>query len=112
MSQSFRFGNSIAELATYIIDGQIHIKGTPTIESSVTQVNTEQYTMIFRTNACLIDNAVRLLSAGKRVKCEIDTTKFESLLRSVRALFIGDSKNVKDEDISLYGTWNDLLNFR
>ena len=109
LSQSFRFGNSIAELATYIIDGQIHIKGTPTIESSVTQVNTEQYTMIFRTNACLIDNAVRLLSAGKRVKCEIDTTKFESLLKSVEALFIGDSKNVKDEDISLYGTWNDLL---
>ena len=30
-------------------------------------------------------------------------------MKSTEALFIGDSKNVKDEDISLYGTWNDLL---
>lgn len=109
LSQSFRFGNNIAELATYIIDGQIHIKGTPTINSHIEQINSKEYTMIFRTNAALIDNAVRLLSSGKRVKCEIDTSKFESLLRSVEALFLGDSKNVKDEDISLYGTWNDLL---
>ena len=109
LSQSFRFGNNIAELATYIIDGQIHIKGTPTINSNIEQINSKEYTMIFRTNAALIDNAVRLLSSGKRVKCEIDTSKFESLLKSVEALFLGDSKNVKDEDISLYGTWNDLL---
>ena len=109
LSQSLRFGNNVAELATYIIDGQIHIKGTPTINSNIEQINSKEYTMIFRTNAALIDNAVRLLSSGKRVKCEIDTSKFESLLKSVEALFLGDSKNVKDEDISLYGTWNDLL---
>ena len=57
----------------------------------------------------MIDNAVRLLDSGKRIRCEIDTTKFESLLKSLEALFLGDTKNVKDEDISLYGTWNDLL---
>ena len=109
LSQSFRFGNSIAELATYIIDGKIHIKGTPTIDSKLGLVDSKTYTMIFRTNASLIDQAVRLISNGKKIKCEIDTTKFESVLTSVEALFKNDLKNVKDEDISLYGTWKDLL---
>ena len=109
LSQSFRFGNSIAELATYIIDGKIHIKGNPSIDSKLGLFDSKTYTMIFRTNASLIDQAVRLISNGKKIKCEIDTTKFESVLTSVEALFKNDLKNVKDEDISLYGTWKDLL---
>lgn len=109
LSQSFRFGESIADLATYIIDGKICIKGTESINSVIGNVQEDNYTMVFRTNACLIDNAVRLLDSGKRIRCEIDTTKFESLLKSLEALFLGDTKNVKDEDISLYGTWNDFL---
>jgi len=109
LSKSFRFGSDIADLATYIIDGVMHVKGLENISSKLTKVTEGKYTMIFRTNACLIDNAVKLIGENKKVRCEIDTRKFESLLRSVEALFCKDFKNVKDEDIALYGSWSELF---
>lgn len=109
LSQSFRFGENIADLATYIIDGGIHIKGNPKIDSELSYVLDDKYTVVCRTNSHLIDVAVELLAEGKNVKCEIDTTKFESLLKSCEALYTKDYNNVKDEDIALYSKWEDLL---
>lgn len=109
LSKSFRYGQAIASLATNIIRGGIDVKGFEKIESTVGMNTAEQYTMIFRTNGGLIGTAVQLIGKGKRVYANIDTRKFENQLVSVQALYDGDLKGVKDDDISLYSTWEEFL---
>ena len=65
--------------------------------------------MIFRTNAALIGKAVFLTLNGVKVKCQVDTYEFEKQLKSVDALYKGDMKNVKDETVVLYSTWEDFI---
>lgn len=109
LTKSFRFGQEIADVATFIINGQMDIKGAEWITSKLLDEEPQQYTMLFRTNAGLIDQAVRLISQGKKIRCEVDTYKFEQQLKSAEALLFEDPKNVKDETIALYSKWSDLL---
>lgn len=109
LTKSFRFGQTIADLATFIINGEMSIQGAGWINSVFLRKEPEQYTMLFRTNAGLIDKAVHLIGQGKRVRCEVDTYKFEQQLKSAEALLLEDWKNVKDETVSLYSKWSDLL---
>ena len=109
LTKSFRFGQDIADLATFIINGEMSIKGSEWINSCITDTLPSQYTMLFRTNAGLIDHAVTLIGQGKRVRCEVDTYKFEQQLKSAEALLFEDLKNVKDETVALYTKWSDLL---
>lgn len=105
LSKSFRYGQKIADLATFIIKGAIDVKGLETLDSKVSYNLFEKYTMIFRTNAFLIGTAVTLIGQRKKVYCNIDTRKFENQLNSVQALHDGDLKNVKDDDIAIYSSW-------
>ena len=110
LSKSFRYGQQIADAATFIIDGAMTIEGFDGINSEVTTVTEDKYTMIFRTNAALIDKAVELVSKGKKVNCNVDTYKFKSQLESALALYNRDYKKVKDEDIAIYSSWLELKN--
>lgn len=109
LSKSFRYGEEIADLATFIIKGGIHVKGLETINSKLGFVTSKQYTEIFRTNAGLISRAVSLIMQGVKVYCNIDTRKFENQLNSALALFEERMQDVKDDDISLYSSWDELL---
>ena len=109
LSKSFRYGQGIADLATFIIDGVIQVKGMENIDSKLTKVVSEQYTKIFRTNSSLLSEAVNLIEQGVKVKCEIDPKKFKSMINSSYALFKGDSTNVKDDEIAVYATWSEML---
>lgn len=109
LSKSFRYGKEIADLATFIIKGGIHVKGLETINSKLGFVTSKQYTEIFRTNAGLISRAVSLIMQGVKVYCNIDTRKFENQLNSALALFEERMQDVKDDDISLYSSWDELL---
>lgn len=109
LTKSFRFGQNIADVATFIINGQMDIKGAEWVDSHLLDHTPQQYAMLFRTNAGLIDQAVRLIAEGKRIRCDIDTYKFEQQLKSAEALLFEDHKNVKDETVALYSKWADLL---
>lgn len=109
LTKSFRFGQQVADLATYIINGEMQIEGAEWVDSKVIDLLPQQYTMLFRTNAGLIDRAVHLIGQGKKVRCEVDTYKFEQQLKSAEALLFEDYKNVKDETVALYSKWSDLL---
>lgn len=111
LSKSFRYGEAIADFATFIIDGGIEVKGMEKIKSVVLEVGKEkskQYTKIFRTNGALLYEAVDLISQGKKVKCEIDPYKFKSMINSAQSLKDGDVKNIKDDEVAMYQTWNDF----
>jgi superfamily I DNA/RNA helicase len=109
LSKSFRYGPEVADVATWIIQKVIDVKGLDTIPSKVCQVNGDKFTHIFRTNGHLLETAVDYVQEGKDVFCEIETKKFGQLLTSALALYRGDMKNVKHEDITPYSCWQDLL---
>jgi superfamily I DNA/RNA helicase len=109
LSKSFRYGQEIADLATFIIDGSIQVKGMESIASKITKIDSEQYTKIFRTNSALLSEAVRLIEQGAKVKCEIDPKKFKSMINSSYALFKEDNANIKDDEIAVYATWSEML---
>jgi hypothetical protein len=109
LSKSFRYGQEIADVATFIIKGEISIKGNESIASRVTEVNDKKYTMIFRTNASLLETAVSLISKGNKVFCDADTKGFIKKLKSAEALWYCNFKDVKDEDIAPYSTWFELV---
>lgn len=109
LSKSFRYGQEIADLATFIIDGSIQVKGMESIGSKVAKIVSDKYTKIFRTNSALLSEAVRLIGQGIKVKCEIDPKKFKSMINSSYALFKQDNANIKDDEIAVYATWSEML---
>ena len=108
LSQSFRYGQAIADVATWIIGGDIRILGSD-IVSSVSMVDSKEYTMIFRTNGALLETAVHLIAQKKSIYCHIDTKGFVKKIESAQCLFLADHKGVKHEDITPFSCWNDLL---
>lgn len=108
LSKSFRYGQTIADLATFIIRDGIQVKGLESINSRLGFVNSRQYTKIYRTNSALVEDAVALTLEGTKVYCNIDTNKYEKQLKSAQALFEGKLDEVKDDDISLYSSWEEF----
>ena len=112
LSKSFRYGSEIADLATFVIDGAITVNGSEMIGSKIGNIDTTtntKYTKIFRTNSALLEDAVQLIENCVKVKCEIDPKKFKSMINSSHALFKGDNANIKDDEIALYASWEEML---
>lgn len=110
LSKSFRYGEAIANIASKVIKNEIQVKWMESISSVVSFVDKEfPYTVIFRTNGALLEEAINYISLGKKVKCEIDPKKFQSMIWSSYYLFKGDKSKVKDEEISVYSCWDDML---
>jgi superfamily I DNA/RNA helicase len=116
LTQSFRFGKQIGDVATQVLrdnkTGQLinEVKGWDRIHSVASdELNFDgTYTILFRTNAALLAEAVSLLSQGFKLNIEVDMKDFVKLLSSALALYSGDTKNVKHEDIVPFNTWNEL----
>src|SRR5699024_2357034 len=65
--------------------------------------------MVFRTNGGLISRAVGLIMQGVKVYCNIDTRKFENQLTSAQALYDDRLKDIKDDEISIYSSWAEMM---
>jgi len=100
LTKSFRFGQEIADIATKILrdkhTGRCDAKltGMETINSVATLDNLGAeypYTMLFRTNATLLAQAVQFIKDGVKLNIETDMTDFVKLLTSALALFKGDA---------------------
>lgn len=109
LSKSFRYGQRIADVANWLIGGDMVVKGFEKINSVITDQIHEPYTMIFRTNGALFETAVSLIAQGKSVYCEVETKSFVKKLESADSLYRGNYKGVKHEDITPYSNWKDLL---
>jgi transcription antitermination factor NusG len=118
LSKSFRFGQEVGDLADVILadDGRIQtsVKGFEKLNTKCMNSfdlpdsffeNT--YTMLFRTNGALIQEAVRLLAEGRRVNLEIDVSDFTKLLESAIELFNGNMAKVKHEKLVQFENWNE-----
>lgn len=111
LSKSFRYGEAIADYASYIIKNEIDVKGCD-IDSVIINSETpldDKYTMIFRTNSALLEKAVDLISNGVKVSCALDSKKFKSMILSSQALFTKNRKAIKDDEINIYGSWFEMM---
>ena len=110
LTKSFRFGQSIADVATAVIQGKLKVEGFERVSSIIDDINTKKpYTMIFRGNAALLQEAVSLISQGNKVSVEVDTGDFIKVLDSAVALQKGDMKNVKHDLVVPYSCWKDFV---
>lgn len=116
LTQSFRFGNNVAEIASGVLrnkqdsDNKVYLKGLDSIKDEVGHdLELEYpYTILYRTNAALLGEAVTLIGKGIKVNIECDMKDFVKMLTSALALYKGQKKDVKHEDITCFETWQEL----
>lgn len=116
LSKSFRFGQSVADVATKILRNQYtgecdnQVKGFEILSTTV-GFNLSfpyPYTVLFRTNAELLSQAVEMLEDGRKLNIEVDMSDFVKSLQSAVALYKRDMRNIKHEDIIPFNTWEEL----
>lgn len=114
LTQSFRFGDDIAQLGNQVIDGflnkKINLKGNPAINS---QVVLEDYgrcdAVISRTNASMIGSLLENQMQGYRAGVNGGTKESELLLSGIQNLMDGVPVTVKD--LMLFKNYNDLIDY-
>jgi hypothetical protein len=111
LSQSFRYGPEVANVATAILDGAMVVKGFDKIPTKVGVVDREQpYTMLFRTNAALIEEGESLINQGVNVNIDIDTRGYVRKMEAMAMLYNGEATwKIKHEDICIFEDWNELM---
>lgn len=112
LSQSFRYGQGIAEVASACLHYDMKITGRADIQTTIgynVVDRTKPYMYLFRTNSMLLIEAVDAIDRGEKVRIEIDVRDFVKILESAEALFKDDLKNVKHERILPYPTWAEMV---
>lgn len=67
------------------------------------------YTVLFRTNAALIEEGENLINQGVNVLIDIDTKGYVRKLEAAAALYSGDKRMAnKQEDICVFEDWSEL----
>lgn len=109
LTKSFRFGQSIANIANKVLGGLVDMKGNESIDSVVGQVDkTKPYTKLFRTNSALMLEAVGLISSGEQVMIESNFSGFVNKLQQVLAMSEGNMKGVKHPDLIGYTSYDEF----
>lgn len=113
LTKSFRFGNSIADVANSIISflGETKkIKGNKEIKSKINEIDFEkQYTVITRTNAMLIGNALKAADYNKKIFF-IDNKKnidFQKII-DIDHLRKGENSKILNHEIKKFGNLKEL----
>lgn len=115
LSQSFRFGQEIADLANGILfnvlDETMPLRGFDQIDSRVCKVNDEiADAFIYRTNASALSSLVSLAQIGRTPKLSADVKSLEFQLLDAKKLQEGIQ--VKDGSIfEGFTTWSEAVEF-
>lgn len=114
LSQSFRFGQPIADVAnailTQVYPDLVPIIGNPLLHSRIGKVDQNRYTLIARSNACLFESAVQLAYRRKSFHVVGSLRDPIARARSVYALSKGNSAQVRHQEIRLYEDWTMFQN--
>jgi superfamily I DNA/RNA helicase len=109
LSQSWRYGDSIASVAECILHKDcVGIKGNPVVDSKLTNISSsEPHTIIFRTNAGLLSRAEELMDEGVSISIEINVKDFTRQVESILELRKG-GKPFHD-NIARFGSFEELV---
>lgn len=115
LTTSFRFGQEVADLANVILgkSTQGGLKGWDKLTTEVFRRQDvmdlpSKHTRLYRTNAALLTDAVKLIASGKKVNLEIDIKDFLRKLESAVELKNGNMSKVKHEEFLAYDNWKEL----
>lgn len=107
LTQSFRFGNAIAQEANVILKAlgsPSRLKGLPSLRSSLRMPN-PPYTVLARTNLKLIEDCITKIEEGWKCCLLADTRSIVSLIRSTFYLWMKRPEWVRDERIIGFANW-------
>lgn len=111
LSQSWRYGEAIAQVAEVILSkDSVEVMGNPSVDSKVvSEIAQKDYTMIFRTNSALLEEAENLIDQGVKINIEVNVKDFIIQVRSVVNLYKGNTPF--HDKIARFGTWSELLEY-
>lgn len=109
LSHSFRYGDRVADLAMKILDNGKNVVGFDKVDTKlVKSFDEDEYdkvTILYRTNAALVDDALVRIENEQDVNIEIDLSDYLSLLDSINALKTGNMKYVKHYEVLPYDNY-------
>ena len=112
LEQSFRYGQRTADLAMTILDNGRKMIGSPDMDTKVGHKDivdtTKHYVKLFRMNASLLQEALEYIAEGQKVNIHVDVKGYIKMLESAEALYMGQPKKVKHEEIVPFDTWEEL----
>jgi len=116
LSQSFRFGQAIADVANKILQGYTPdgenptvIIGNPRQSSSVEEINGAPDAIICRTNSGVIGNVFRYIAEGYKVYIQGGPNQLISLIKGADALRNG--RKTGTQELALFSTWEELVEY-
>jgi superfamily I DNA/RNA helicase len=115
ISQSFRFGQPIADLANLILnrdlDADVQIEGFDAIRSRVVTDGTGSSpdAILGRSNAAVLNELLLLAEGGRKVHLVGGSSQFLWLVESLDQLLHG--RPASHPDIADFGTWEELRDF-
>ena len=113
-TQSFRFGEAIADEANTVLGmlgSQSLVKGLPSINSKLAEIKNVPYTLLARTNAKLFEKCIVAIQEGYDCTLVADVHKIIMLITSVYYIWIKKPEWVKDERMMRFKDWGDLLGY-
>ena len=109
ISQSFRFGQPIADVANKILNNHlkagVNIRGFDQIESQI-RACSDPVAMLFRTNAKMIQNLIKLIDRNKLVCVAGGVWNMISLIEGMKTIM--DGKRTTQNDLALFTSWDEL----
>ncbi|KXS54596.1 MAG: Helicase, UvrD/REP family protein [Marinobacter sp. T13-3] len=109
LSQSFRFGSQVADMATRILRARGETVPVRGVGPGVRPVNSSNpYTVIARNNLTLLDHVSRAAEHNKRIAMGVSAGEMASMVRSAYALFTNDPKKVKHAELKGYQSWQEF----
>lgn len=110
LTQSFRFGEAIADKANKILKkaGALQmIKGNPRVNSQIQPVDsTKPYTFISRSNGAIFQEILQLSEQNRKVAFVGDVNQVVKSFESAYYLFKGNLPKVTDYDLKKFMVWN------
>jgi hypothetical protein len=111
LSQSFRFGQAVADVANKfldLLDAPLRLKGLDSIDSTVEPVEAPD-AILCRTNATVIEYAMNALEQGRKPAIVGGTSEIISFANAAEKLM--QSKRVTHADLSPFKNWGEVQEY-
>lgn len=112
LTQSFRYGQRVADVAMGILSGSVKIKGFDKLDTSVVSSNSVGHAgcaFIYRGNASIIIDGIMMMKKGANVFLNIDVYDMVKLMKSMVCLMNGDSKGVTHQKALSFIDFDDAM---
>lgn len=112
LTQSFRYGQRVADIAMGILSGSVKIKGFDKFDTQIamsSSVNSAGCACIYRGNASIIVDSIIMMQSGMSVFINIDVYDMVKLIKSMVCLREGNLKGVTHSKALSFSSFEDAI---